>query len=442
VPNTSPATSHSPPDSPVRGLDPLILAVAAAIVFVSIFPRATAAVFLGALAVIAGAIFAQTGDWKSLRASIGAPLLVTALAIAGWSELTAAWSPAPFASFTKPLYMLVGTIGLAVAAGGLRSIENAALRRVSLGLLLGLLIAGAILALDTVTDQALTKFFYNTFPSLRAGLAKQLTIENGVVEQIKENNINRRATVVTLLLVPALYAALTAHTQRVRWGAALGVAVIAAILMRYSAHQSSQAAIVAAALAFGLARISMRSARILTGAAWCASCLLVVPLVSALHATDIHKNEHGLFFSARHRIVIWNYTAELIKKSPLMGVGADATAAITEARAKQANPEPVEKDGQFVPDAARHAHNAYLQTWYELGAIGAVLLAMLGIAALAAAGSAVLAIQPFLIAEFAAIAGMIAFSFSLWQVWFQGAIGLGVLALLVAQQLSGANARR
>jgi exopolysaccharide production protein ExoQ len=73
--------------------------------------------------------------------------------------------------------------------------------------------------------------------------------------------------------------------------------------------------------------------------------------------------------------------------------------------------------------------------WYELGAIGAALFAAAGLAAVAAVGRARSQSQPLLLTQFAAVSGMIGFSFSIWQLWFQGAIGLGALALVLAVAL-------
>jgi hypothetical protein len=60
------------------------------------------------------------------------------------------------------------------------------------------------------------------------------------------------------------------------------------------------------------------------------------------------------------------------------------------------------------------------------------LFAAVGLAAMTLVARAPTAVQPYLLAQFAAVSGMLAFSFSVWQLWFQGAIGLGALAILVA----------
>ncbi len=267
---------------------------------------------------------------------------------------------------------------------------------------------------------------------LREGYDKHLVVKDGVIVGVGEGNINRRATVVTLLIVPAgLLLARVADARLRRTGIALLLA-ICAIMLVASTHQSSQAAILAGGIAFGLARLSPTWTCRAISVAWCASCLLVVPLVLFLHDANLHKNA-AVFNSARHRVVIWNTTAEAVKKAPLLGIGADATAKQTEiaTKAREASGTVI-KDGAYEVTTARHAHNAFLQVWYELGAVGAVVFMLAGLAALGLCMNAPALAQPFLLAQFAAIAGMIAFSFSIWQLWLQGAIGLGLIGILIA----------
>lgn len=423
------STANDPVSIRSAGLDPLIAAVAALIVYAIVFPRSAAAIFLVPVVLALGQLIVKGGHQRPAL-PVG-PLLASTLALALWSMITAAWSAAPLASLSKPLFFMGGAIGIGILAILAPHHGKQTLQRVALGILFGSIIGGAFLCIETIWDQPVTRFFYNLLPVLRSGQEKHLSIENGVVMSIAENNINRRAAIVTLLLIPAALAAASAKGARVRWGGLASLFAIAAILMRFSGHQSSQAAIAAAGVAFLLARVSPKWTAVLAGAAWCISCLLVVPIVLSLHATGVHKDENGLFLSARHRIVIWNYTAEQVLKAPFFGVGADSTAAITLANEQSHSSKLTPKDGQFEPTAARHAHNVFLQTWYELGAVGALIFTAMGIFALTAITSARASLQPFLIAEFAAIAGMIAFSFGIWQLWFQGAIGLAILALLV-----------
>lgn len=410
---------------------PTMAVVAFLIAFAIIFPRSATAIFLVPVAGAIGMIILQPG-LRGTQVAFGG-FLGALSAFAGWSLLSAIWSVAPLASISKPLYLLGGSIGVAVLVSVGRQGSPDLIKAIGFGVLIGFGLGAGLVCIETLTDQSITQFFMNHFAFLRSGYEKHLGFENGVVVHVGDGNINRRATVVSMLLFPSalLLLTLAAPTaKKIGLGLLLAVTVI---LLTESTHQSSQAAIVAGGLAFGLAQLSALWARRLVAAGWCASCLLVVPLVIALHSTDMHKDSHALFHSARHRIVIWYTTAEKVMAAPLIGIGADATATQTLAQSKQEQIDgTMVKDGAYEVSAARHAHNVFLQIWYELGAVGAVLFMVVGLAALALISRARGAIQPFLLAQFGAAAGMMAFSFSIWQLWFQGAIGLGILALIIA----------
>ena len=112
---------------------------------------------------------------------------------------------------------------------------------------------------------------------------------------------------------------------------------------------------------------------------------------------------------------------------PWIGIGADATPA-----AKEFADELEVKDAGFPVSTGRHAHNAYLQVWYELGGIGALLLLAAGLAVLGVIATLPAGLVPWALAQAATTAIMAASSFSIWQVWFLASIGAGVAALLIA----------
>jgi O-antigen ligase len=81
----------------------------------------------------------------------------------------------------------------------------------------------------------------------------------------------------------------------------------------------------------------------------------------------------------------------------------------------------------------------YLQTWFELGLIGATLLTLLGLAVLQAIGTLGPQLQPYAYATFASAALTAASSYGMWQIWFVGAFGFcAVLFGLSARLKPGA----
>jgi hypothetical protein len=433
--SSTPTLDQPPTDLSVVNDRRLSAATAGLVAIAIVFPRSSTIVFMIPIIVAVLALSRQRRARLPKLELSG--LAIALLAFGAWSLVSALWSAAPYASLTKPLYVIGGIIGMSALRGLIQASSTATLRAIALGFVSGVMMGGGIVAIELMTNQALERFAYNTVPGAIKGMEKHVSIQNGVVVTIGETNINRRITVVAMLLIPAMFVVSILAKDRMRWVGVSVLALIAGAVM-FGFHQSSQAALVAAALAFGLAQVSRIWSIRLAGAAWCVSTLLVVPLIFWAHSTDVHKAPEKLFNSARHRIVIWNTTAEQIIKAPILGIGADATAAHTlqTTTAREKRGQQASKDGDYEKSTARHAHNVFLQVWYELGGIGAALLTAVGLAALVAISRSSAAIQPAYLAQFAAIAGMIAFSFSLWQLWFQGAIGIGALATVLGAVLA------
>lgn len=399
-----------------------------------VFPRSATAMFLVPVVAVLALLIAQPA-WRHQRLPVNG-MAVAAVLFALWGLMSAAWSPAPMASLTKPLFVLGGVAGIGALVMVMRRASPGIAAAIGWGMIAGFLAGAALVCVETLSGQAITRFFMNTFSVLREGYDKHLNMRDGVVVAVSEGNINRRATVVTLLLLPVVLMIVGVASAGLRRALLLVVLAIGAIMMVASTHQSSQAAILVGAMTLAMAWAAPLISRWIVGLAWCVACLLVVPIVTQLHGADLHKNA-SMFHSARHRVVIWNTTAVLTKQSPLIGIGADATPAATDQRARQQLADGTARtEGGYKVDTARHAHNMFLQVWYELGAVGALLLTAVGIGALALAAKARQEYQPFLVAQFAAIAVLASFSFSIWQLWFQATIGLSIMGCLMAMSIA------
>jgi O-antigen ligase len=147
-----------------------------------------------------------------------------------------------------------------------------------------------------------------------------------------------------------------------------------------------------------------------------------------------------LELSAVHRLYIWRFVTERVWERPLFGWGFAASARIPGAD----TPTPI-----GLRSLSLHPHNATLQIWLELGAVGAALSALL-IAAivLTLARSDVdrftLATATAALATSFTVANL---SFSIWQSWWLGSLVLmtvWIAALATANGLPrrGATAHR
>jgi len=138
--------------------------------------------------------------------------------------------------------------------------------------------------------------------------------------------------------------------------------------------------------------------------------------------------------SFRARIIIWEYTAERVFDHPWIGVGANSTRVLKELDTAETAEWP---EGFIYPRTIGwHAHDLFLQAWFELGGIGAFLIAFAG--AMVALRISLLQVeaQRFAAASFATFMAIAAFGWGMWQTWFLSSAALSLIVLLAAARLS------
>jgi hypothetical protein len=206
-------------------------------------------------------------------------------------------------------------------------------------------------------------------------------------------------------------------------------AAIAAVIA-LSEHDSSQVALIVSSLVVILAWKWQSLVIRALAVCWCAAFVLVLPASFAAYESGLHLAD-WLPKSARARVILWEYTAEQTLNRPLLGVGADSTPRLSIEQKGTLTPERPE-GFVFARRTGHHAHNIFLQTWYELGAVGALLLAVAGAAVVLLIFLLPVSAQPFAAGAFAAFATVGAFAWGMWQSWFMCGVALLPIYLRVA----------
>jgi O-antigen ligase len=196
---------------------------------------------------------------------------------------------------------------------------------------------------------------------------------------------------------------------------------VAAILLSH--HATSKVALIGGVLILALHRCAPRLGTRVLGATWLVACVAAVPVAFALYANQLHAKE-WLFPSARHRIVIWEYTAEKVAKAPILGAGVSTARALDKLEEGTRTLAP---GTPFPRETSLHAHNAYLQVWFEAGAVGAALLLTIGLLVIGALGRTPARVQSLLLATFASHALVAAFGFSIWAPWLLSSFALAAM---------------
>ena len=115
-------------------------------------------------------------------------------------------------------------------------------------------------------------------------------------------------------------------------------------------------------------------------------------------------------YSALHRLHIWHFTARRVAEKPILGWGMDA------ARRIPGGDKKLPGGGKVM---GMHPHNATLQVWLELGAVGALFAAILAFALWWSASALTdLAARTPATAMLLSAFTVANLSFGIWQTWW------------------------
>jgi hypothetical protein len=244
--------------------------------------------------------------------------------------------------------------------------------------------------------------------------------------------LNLGATAFTSGLFPALLAASAFVAPARRLWLVLAGILLGCLVVFSTVHGSSKIAVTLGGAVFFLSRIFPRTATTLLAAAWVAATMLIVPITQAAYALGLHEASY-LPNSARGRIIIWKHTGDRVAEAPVGGIGIGSTR-VRRWMTSAANMERVPRT-EFLLDTSIHAHNFFLQAWYELGAIGAGFLLVIGLLALKAITHHPEATQPYLFATFVAVGTLCNSTFSLFALWLIASIVLTALCACLGATL-------
>jgi hypothetical protein len=296
------------------------------------------------------------------------------------------------------------------------------LRAIPLGGLAGL----AFLLFELATRNALSRGMLTRFPVLMGDRGKGLTISDGTVSDVAGYFINRNVAGVTILAIPVLLA-IWLWLEGSRRAAVMGAVVMALLLVVFgSDSETAKLALVLGTLAIVLAHRWPRKTMFGLAAALVLGLGLTQTFARLPFQLGLHQAA-WLPYSHRDRVLIWDYSAEVAARHPVLGAGVEASRALQQATAKEKKPSgPVVETRR----AGWHAHNFYLQTRLELGIVGSLAALVFGLAMLAAASRLHARLVPWGYGLVAATMASAISGWGLWQYWFLA--GLGANAVFLA----------
>ncbi len=354
-------------------------------------------------------------------------LAIPLVALLTWVLVRSPFSAAGLQGFTNVLLLATYAmlVMLALGQGARKQPSHSQLESASFTM--ALLLTSILVLLHIFTDQWVARVLHDLIPSLRSASSRNLIVNNSVIA-LDDGNINRQTVMLALCLWPVWLMARNWENARSKLaGGVLAVVVIS--LVFYARSETAKLA-----LAVSLTLLAAHAwrpwfAMALAVAGWTVAALLVVPLSIGLHDAGWHKSEN-LFYTARARVVIWNSVATKSLDRPIAGHALMAMRNHYYAPDARRALE-LETDAK-LPEEAPHAHNIYLQIWYEFGGIGAALFWLTGAAMLMALWKQPAQRRMIGIAQFGLVAAILSTGYGLWQPWLQAGIAYSVFLLLRA----------
>jgi O-antigen ligase len=404
------------------GMPSLLVALLAMISINSIpFLLLTLFVVLRADAHVRGNIRAALPKLDIVTVSIGAFIL--------YAAASALWAAEPIHTLDRVGLAAIMALGTFAAIPLVRSAPRASLVPMAAGLKAGFLIGLVYLLVEVETDQAIKIWVYNALnlgPDILS--SARLTWQNGKLAAIQNIVLNRNMTSVLLLLWPVLMLVHGTVARPWRRPLAILLVLLAVAVVFLAPHTTSKVAIVLGLVTFAIACKAWRFTYYVFAVAWVLSCLAVLPAAHLAYRLDF-QDFLWLKPSGQHRVVIWNQTAEQALKAPILGRGADQTLVVGPIIEKTLPPEKFEKS------LSVHAHNMFLQTWFELGLIGVLLLMAGGLAILWRIRCLTLHVQPFAYAMLGSCAAYFTAGYGMWQTWYVPLFGLAAVLFVLGQRM-------
>jgi O-antigen ligase len=368
----------------------------------------------------------QGGSWRELIQP-NALWVVVALIVVAYVFVNATWAVDRAVGFAKAallFWVVLITFVAGKAVAELKAVVQ--VRRAALSFAVGAFVGTLLILFELLTHGAITRLAMNSVDLLHHNPKHMKVTEGGHVSSIKLSALNQNVAVSMFNFWPALSVlrSLIPGSRR-RLLVSLFFILMAATVF-VSKHQSSQMALVGSVFVFFIASAWPQKIVRPLAAVWCLAFVLIVPLSFFAYKTELHMAS-SLPDSARARIIIWEYTAEQVLEHPWLGIGADSTRALNRRKVAE------QPEGFVVKrTTAWHAHDLFLQVWFELGFVGVILMALSGAMIVAGISVLPLELRPHAAAMFAVFMTIAAFAWGIWQTWLICSIALMLLYFAVA----------
>ncbi|NBJ11566.1 O-antigen ligase family protein [Microvirga arsenatis] len=387
---------------------------ASALVFVAmpvgmVIAHRSSPAFIVLSAALALAAVAAEGRLRPLMreaaSMLASPLAIAVLAFFGWCLISIGWS-----EFKAVSLNAFGEFWLPIAAAFVLSLTLARRmpRRMFRLLTWAFLIASIMILLELATGLALRRAI-----GLRA-----------------DSFIFNRPVLTLLMLVPPLIAWFLSRGRR-GWFYGLGLLLVFSATTLRSESDAAVLGLLIVGLSVPFAWYAPRATCALAALAFLIA-MGISPIVGPITNHLIPASVHTMLASghSRERVALWTSFGAAVRKQPFLGGGFGVSPRMAETAVAQK--VPVDQRRML---AIGHPHNAALQIWSELGAVGAVLALGIIFLILYHVARQPRAIGSVSLALIAGAAPVALVGHGAWQGWWAASLGAAIIWLLVIARL-------
>lgn len=282
------------------------------------------------------------------------------------------------------------------------------------------IIFAMVVCVEILSHQAIHRFFINTI-GIPQSIPNYYWGEEGHVE-ISLYFLNQHVGTLSYVVWPVILT-ISLGSFRLAWVLCCIFFLLVGFDVSFSDNETAKLGLAISTLAFVASFLLPRTTRFLLVLFWTVAVIGAIPLAVLSHDILQLQQQPWLPPQGQERIEIWNSLLPSVRQSPLIGHGTVSMRAMV-------------LDGREFLREHKHAHNTYLQIWFEWGAVGAILLLGLGYSILASISQSQPRCFPYLIGTFASLAASL--QTTAWEVWVPW--NLGALALTAVISLFAIHA--
>lgn len=379
------------------------------------------------------ALLTAIAEWRgggvpltTLNSGLRTQAGLAGLAFIGFAGLSATWSSEPgfgISSVLRVAVTLCAAIYLTIALR--RQIHNMNAEhknRTVRAIPIGAAIALVFLFIETSTRNGLSNSALQLLPQFWSGSSPLAVSGGGSISQLlSEPFMHNRGMAAMVIIAPALMLAISiwANTAAKHWVMA-ALTIWLAVIVSMSESETAKLAMVGGVIFYVLAAKRPAGSWRALSTVSAIGILLALPLGALPYGLGVHTWSSASF-SARERVLIWRNTAVSSLARPLFGVGVQST------RFQISDlPMIVSPSGKSRSPLGWHTHNAFLQTWFELGAVGAGALLMVLLALIGSLRRLDARVHPTAVALMAISILVASTGWSMWQPWLVATLGIGM----------------